>query len=82
MLFSVNACAVVTIGFGRPNVTVVESVEQYMMCVVKDRATIQSAVIIITDVPGSAEQNIGMCHEVCLCREMQFIDCLKYYQSL
>lgn len=71
----------VTIGFGRPNVTVVESVEQYMMCVEKDRATIQSAVVTITDVPGSAEQNIGMCHEVCLCREMQFIDCLKYFQS-
>ena len=52
----------VTIGFGRPNVTVMESVEQFMMCVVKDRTTIQSAVVTITDVPGSAEQNIGMCH--------------------
>ena len=60
MLFSLNSCAEVTIGFGRPNVTVVESVERFMMCVVKDRATVQSAVVTITDMPGSAEQNIGM----------------------
>lgn len=66
MLSSLNSCAVVTIGFGRPNVTVVESVEQFMMCVVKDRATVQSAVVTITDIPGSAEQNIGMSKLACL----------------
>lgn len=52
--------AVVTVEFGRPEATFNESEGKYTMCIVKDKETVHSVIVSLTDIPGTAERNIGM----------------------
>lgn len=51
--------AVVTVEFGRPEATFNESEGKYTMCIVKDKETVRSVIVSLTDIPGTAERNIG-----------------------
>ena len=50
---------VVVVEFGRTAVTVNESEEMFIMCVIKDKETVQPIQLEIQDMPNTAERNSG-----------------------
>ena len=49
-----------TVSFGSPRVVVTEGDLVFMMCVVKNRATIRPVTVTIKDEEGTATRDVGM----------------------
>ena len=50
----------VTVGFGSPGESVLESSGQFMMCVVRDREALQDITVTISSEDGTAISDVGM----------------------